>query len=290
MSSVPHSVKNSLLIAFRYLLKPLVRLATKNGVSFPDFSTVLKQAYVDVAVAKVKVPGQEVSEQEVSSMINVPIGDVQKLLRADGADDIFDTTDVSKTLPRLLHAWHTDPQYTGPYGVLKDLEFTKAMQTTAGGVPNFGTLAATYGPGISPDMLLEELIAAKCVQPVGSNYYRAVTRSYIPDPLSVGSIRLFARLVHNLCEAAEVNLRVESGSGKGLMQRDVYTRFGLTVDDLKAFDGYIRLRGQAFADDIDDWLTLRDRENDQKVIKTGISLFHFIVNDEDEAELSRLLN
>ncbi len=43
------SVKENLLAAFRYLLKPLVRLAVKNAVAFPEFSEVLKQAYIDVA-------------------------------------------------------------------------------------------------------------------------------------------------------------------------------------------------------------------------------------------------
>src|ERR1700682_4576844 len=48
-SQMPQPVKDNLLAAFRYLLKPLVRLAVKNAVAFPEFGEALKQAYVDVA-------------------------------------------------------------------------------------------------------------------------------------------------------------------------------------------------------------------------------------------------
>ena len=177
----------------------------------------------------------------------------------------------------------------GPYGVLKDLEFSRHGKQSSNAGPSFATLVATYCPGLSPETALNHLIEAKCVVAVGSDHYRAVKRTYVPDPLSAASILLFARVVHNLCEAAEVNLRRESASGRGLMQRNVYTRYGFTSEDLKNFDVFIRSRGQIFIDDIDTWLTDRDKEGGQNTIKTGIGLFHFIVNEEDELELSKQL-
>ena len=59
---MPQSVKENLLAAFGYLLKPLVRLAVKNGVSFPEFCEALKQAYVDVAAKQMTTSGKDPTE------------------------------------------------------------------------------------------------------------------------------------------------------------------------------------------------------------------------------------
>ncbi|MGA2778579.1 MAG: DUF6502 family protein [Steroidobacteraceae bacterium] len=282
---MPNSVKTSLLVAFRYLLKPLVRMAVKNGVSFPEFSTALKHAYVDVASRQIKAAGNLVTAEGIYVITSIEATEVDQMLRTEVQPHASDSDAQSLSpLPRVLNAWHTDSRYAGPYGVLRDLEFTRSAGSDG---MAFSDLAAAYCPGVSPRALLNELLASGCVKDVGSGFYRAVSRSYVPDPLSDKSIQLFARVVHNLCEAAELNLRRESAGGKGLMQRNVYTQLGFTADDLKAFDRYIRARGQTFIDDIDNWLSPRDKAGDLNVINTGISLFHFIVNDEDEADLSK---
>jgi hypothetical protein len=287
MSWVQHSVKNSLLSAFRYLLKPLVRMAIKNGVSFPEFSNALKQAYVDVASRQIKSAGMSVSSEGIFVITSIETKEVDKVLRADTEPHVELDAQAQSPLPRLLNAWHVDFQYTGPYGVLRDLEFTRS---TASEGKSFSDLAATYCPGISPRALLDELIRTECVKEVGAGVYRALGRSYVPDPLSDESIRLVAQVVHNLCETLEVNLRPESRGGKGLVQRTVYTRTGLSPEALKRLESHVRDRGQLFAEQIDDWFTNnQEREGSQGRFKTGIGIYHYVVNDEDELEFSKEL-
>ena len=84
---------------------------------------------------------------------------------------------------------------------------------------------------------------------------------YIPDPLSTESVLWFARVVHNVCETLEVNFRARvNGGGNGLVERTVYTVHGITIKDLQGFrvlSSLPELRGQIFADDIDNWLSER---------------------------------
>ena len=51
---VGQSVKHNLLAAFRYLLRPLVRIAIRNGIAYPDFAGMVQDAYVNVAAAQLK--------------------------------------------------------------------------------------------------------------------------------------------------------------------------------------------------------------------------------------------
>lgn len=283
------SVKRSLLAAYRYLLKPLVRLAVRNAVAFPEFRDVLKQAYVDVATRQLRVSGKEPTIEGISLIAHLEVTEIREVLDADGDLKFGVEAQKPNPLPTILAGWHTDINYTGPYGVLRDIEFARNSGSSERTSKTFTDLAATYCPGVSPRALLDELIRTGCVQDMGNGFYRALKRSYIPDPLSTQSILSFARVVHNICETLEVNFRAESKGGKGLIERTIYTVHGISRHDLKDFDKFIRVKGQNFADDIDNWLSERDKEGYEDNVKTGVGFYHYVVNDDDESALAKEL-
>ena len=126
------SVKENLLAAFRYLLKPLVRLAVKNAVAFPEFGEVLKQAYVDVARKQFEASGKEPTVEGISLIANIETSEVRDILGSNTEVKFGVAAQGSNPLPTALAAWHTDVNYTGPYGVLRDLEFFVAVVIKAG--------------------------------------------------------------------------------------------------------------------------------------------------------------
>jgi hypothetical protein len=125
------------------------------------------------------------------------------------------------------------------------------------------------------------------IEQVGNGFYRAVQRSYVPSPLSVPSILNLARVVHNLCETLEVNLRPIQERGKGRMERSIYTDHGIPRSEYPAFQDYLNIRGQEFADDIDNWMSARDVDGIQEPMKIGVGFYHFVVNEDDESMLSK---
>jgi hypothetical protein len=282
------SVKENLLAALRHLLKPLARLAIKNGATFPEFSNALKEAYTDAGARQLSSSGKEPTDEGIALITNIPTADVHSIRRSDAGARFSQAAEENNPLPTLLSAWHTDQKYTGPYGVLRDLPFSRAEDPKADAA-TFTDLAETYCPGISAKAILDELVRTGSVVHTGEGYYRALKRSYVPPPLSAKSLLLFARVVHNLCEAAERNLRPESQDGKGLIERTIYTVHGISKKDLSDFDKFIRARGQIFADDIDNWLSDRDKEGIPENIKTGVGFYHYIVNDEDDLTLAKEL-
>jgi hypothetical protein len=263
-------------------------MALKNGVLFPEFSVALKQAYIDVASRQNKVPGIAVTGEGMFVMTGIAAAEANNLLGANAAPSL--DVDAELPLARILNAWHTDARFTGPYGVLRDLEFEPRGAPGPGKQSNstFADLAHAYFPEISPKTLLEELLRLGCVRDVGNGFYRAIRRSYVPDPLSDDSIRLVAQIVHNLCETLEINIRPESRGGKGLVQRIVYADIGLSEDALNRFGTHVRTRGQVFADEIDDWLTSnQEKKENQGRFKTGVGYYHYVVNDDDESEFAK---
>lgn len=281
------SVKQNLLAAFRYLLKPLVRMAVKNGVLFPDFSEALKKAYVDVGAKQMADSKMDVTEEGISLISSVEVQQVREILQlADGTTYGRAAHEVSP-MTFILSAWHTDAKYLGPYGVLRDLEFaptpTIASAASADRTDTFSDLVRTHCPGISAQAVLDELLRIGAVQDVGNGFYRALRRSYIPTAMSAKSILYVARVMHNLAETLETNLRV--GDGGMLIERSIFTMHGISKKVHPSFDSFIRAKGQAFADDIDNWFTPHDAEGITDGMKVGVGFYHYVVNDEDESAL-----
>ena len=281
MSKVAHSVKSSLLVAFRYLLKPLVRMALKNGVLFSDFSSALKRTYIDVASRQIKAAGTTTTSEGIFVITGIEVTQVEEVLRAETLPDGESlSAQYQSPLPRILSAWHTDSRSTGPYGVLRDLPYSRDANHDL----SFCDLAATYCPEVSPRPLLDELIRSGCVKDVGNGFYRALERTYVTEPLSDDSIRQVAHAVHNLCETLEFNLRQKAGGRSTLLQRTVFSDTSVSVNAMPQLVGFVRERGQLFAEQIDDWFVNNQEPDASTGIKTGVGIYHYVANLEEDFE------
>jgi len=221
-------------------------------------------------------------------MTEIEQEDVRQVLRSPDEVKVADVDQRINAAVRVLLGWHTDRDYIGPYGLVRDLAFSTSEGKSKKDVSGFVDLAQQYCPGVRPKVLLDELIRTGCVQDLGNGFYRALTRSYVPEQLSAESIRRFAEVVHNVTETLEVNLR-RSVRGTGRIERTIWADYGLRPHDLAAFDKYLRERGQLFADDIDNWLSDRSQEGHPDAIQTGIGFYHYVVNSDDERDFGRAL-
>ena len=285
---VAQSVKHNLLAAFRYLIRPLVRIALRNGATYPEFVGVLKDAFVDVSSSQLLASGREPSADAIAVMTAI---DRDQVFRPafDAETDPDTGSDRSlSAAARLLVGWHTDREYIGPYGLVQDLEFTAASGKSKNDPRGFSELAQRYCPGFPARVLLDELIRTRCVQDLGNGFFRAITRLYVPEQLSPESIRRFAQVIHNVIETLEFNLR-KAAPGAGRIERTVFADYGLSRVDLAAFNKYVRARGQIFADDMDNWLSTRSEKGEQETIQTGIGFYHYVVNEEDERDFGESL-
>jgi hypothetical protein len=256
---------------------------------FPDFSEALKKAYVDVGANQMADSNMEVTEEGISLISSVEVQGVREILRkADGSAYGKAAHEVSP-MAIVLRAWHSDAKYLGPYGVLRDLEFEPKPPRTVGApesrAETFSELVRSYCPGIRPQAVLDELIRVGAAQGVGNGFYRALRRSYIRDAMSPENILYVARVMHNLAETLETNLR--AGAGGVLIERSIFTAYGIPKKMQASFDAFIRAKGQEFADDIDNWMTPHDVEGIVDGVKIGVSFYHYVVNEEDESALKK---
>lgn len=288
-SPVAQSVKHNLLAAVGYLLRPLVRIAIRNGVLFPEFCRIAEDAYVRVADYQLRHAGREPTADAISVMTEISANDVSTLLNTSDDARLIEVEAKINAAARILVGWHTDREYIGPYGLVRDLPFHGDVGQF-GKVDNKGfvELAQRHCAGYPPQALLDELIRTECVQDLGNGFYRAITRSYVPEQLSAESISRFAQVIHNVIETLELNLRTQLPEGRRI-ERTIFADHGLPREQLQEFDKYLRMRGQLFADDIDNWLSERSVEGYEDVVQTGIGFYHYVINEDDDRDFGRAL-
>jgi hypothetical protein len=254
---------------------------------FPEFTSALADAYVRVASAEIKAANGEVSVDAIHLVTEVDKSTAAEILASPIDTALPEAGKKVTATARVLLEWHSDRDYIGPYGLVRDLPF--ANTDPKRDATSFTALATKYCPSIPPKALLDELIRTGSVQDLGNGFYRAISRSYLPEQLSPESLRYFSQVVHRHIDTLEFNLRgPESVTGRRL-DRTVYPEFGLAKTDLPAFDRYLRQRAQLFADDVDNWLTDRSPGSDPtvEVVQTGVSFYHYVANEGDEDDFEK---
>jgi hypothetical protein len=296
---VVHSVKDNLLAAIRHVLRPLCRIAIRNGIGFADLSMALQNATVSAARAelsavgtlstlgKKELSGKELSDEEVGLMAGMTAQQVRGIHGTEASSS--GALNYSWAASEVLSGWHSDAFYLGPYGLLLDIPFSSVDSDRSPDARSFEALVRKYaGANISAEIVLDALLKAECVLNLGSGTLRCVARTYIAEQLSPENIQVFAEAVHNVIGTMAVNLK-RTVRGTGLIQRTVFADYGLSEEDLAKFNGFIRRTGEKFTNEVDTWFVTHSNKERQGPIKTGVGLYHYVENDVDREDYLELL-
>ena len=282
------SVKTGLLAAYLKLLRPLVRILLRHGVTYAEFSEVTKTVFVTIAAQEFKVPGKKMSKARIAIVTGLTRKEVQRLSSVDQKERFKLRTNLSR-IGRVLTGWHTDPDYTGPYGLPLEIRYDAAVPNDA----TFVRLVQQYSGDMTPRAMLDELLRVGAVVETDKNWYRVIRREYVPQTLAPDFLERVGRGVHDFIHTVEENMQKREGEA-GRFERTVRPDVGLKREDLPLFDGYVRQKCQSLLEEIDNWLTKLDTpdpKSGDEIVQTGVGIYHFVIKDEDhEKEIAELLN
>jgi hypothetical protein len=280
------SVKLGLLAAYAKLLRPLIRILLRHGVTYAELSEVVKTVYVATAAREFRVPGKKMSKARIAIVTGLTRKEVQRISEIDNKEKNGLKTNLSR-IGRVLSGWHTDPDFTGPYGMPLELRYDSEVAADA----TFVRLVQRYSGDMTPRAMLDELLRVGAVVETDQNWFKVVRREYVPHTLAPDFLERVGRGVHNFVHTIEMNMQ-KAGPGKGRFERTVRPDSGIKVEDLPLFDQYVRQKSQALLEDIDNWLTKLERPNkNDATIQTGVGIYHFVVEDDeyDEKNIKEML-
>jgi hypothetical protein len=273
------SVKRGLLAAYSKLLRPLVRILLRHGVTYAEFSEVVKTVFVTIAAQEFRVPGKKMSKARIAIVTGLTRKEVQRL-SSSSQDDRFNLRTNLSRIGRVLSGWHTDPDFTGPYGMPLEIRYDSDVPQDA----TFVRLVQQYSGDMTPRAMLDELLRVGAVVETDHNWFRAIRREYVPQTLAPDFLERVGRGVHDFIHTVEENIQKKPGE-PGRFERTVRPSAGIKVEDLPLLDAYVREKCQAMLEDIDNWLTKLDKPDARrgdKPIQTGVGIYHFVVKDEFE--------
>ncbi len=271
------SVRFGLLAAYRVLMRPLVRILVRHGVSYNEFNEVLKNVFVEVAESDFGIPGRKPSQSRVAILTGLTRKEVAKQKAIlDGDAEIKDVSNLNR-VTRVLLGWHTDSAYTGPYGMPLELPF----DSTAG--VGFTALVRKYSGDMAPRAMLDELLRVGAVEKIAAGSFKVLTRAYVPESLHADALERLGGVIKNFVTTVEFNTE-KSAPGAGRFERVVFADNGLRIELLPSFDRLLRTKGQQLLVELDNWLSSQEsidvaENSDAGTVKTGVGIYHFIEED-----------
>jgi hypothetical protein len=201
--------------------------------------------------------------------------------------DKYESGSKFNRLGRVLVGWHTDTDFTGPYGMPLELQY----ETANPGEPTITELVRRHSGDMSPRSILDELIRVGAVRETDVGWFRVLRREYIPQALGKNNFERTGVVVRNFVNTVDFNM-TKPAPGKGRFERHVIADDGIRAVDLPKFDNYVRERCQALLEEIDNWLTGLPKPNPKggdKVVHTGIGVYHYLMDDVDDRSFKDLL-
>lgn len=268
-----NGLKKAAFASSRMLLRPVIRLLLRCGVSWKELAELCKLVYVEVAAEDFGKRGRPANASRVAILTGLSRRDVKRakdLLR-DSDDAGFMAVERIDHASRVLSAWYQDPEFCDAKG--------KPRLLPLEGKGSFAVLLKRHAPDIPPTAMLKELQRVGAVRLTPQGKVRALARYFMPmslDPDSVvrsGSVLrdLATTVAHNQLRRDHQPSRFE-GRASNVRVRRVARR---------AFAEYLESRGMAFLEDVDTWLTLHEAKSaTEKTDRIGVGVY-LIMDDEE---------
>lgn len=282
-SELSTDARKQLLYAVRKVLGPIVRLLIRIGIGYQEFADLARGVYVESAIRDRVGPAFIPTRERVAIVTGLSRQQIDYYIENDEALPKARPS-LARIIPEVLHRWHTDPHYLGPYGIPIELEFDSPPERS------FKSLVAQVDPTVSAGLVLEDLLQAGCVAHSGEKHLRTVARWFVhPDGLTPHRLDNFGNTLAHLARTMEYNLDPANLEQKRL-ERFVFADKGLPREVLPTFEAHARNRTVQFLSDIDDWIAHSGKKSDSEDrVESGVNVFLYVEPPQDPRALSNLV-
>ncbi|MCL5965964.1 MAG: DUF6502 family protein [Deltaproteobacteria bacterium] len=256
------------------ILRPLVRVLLRNGIPYGAFADIAKRIYVDVATEEFGIPGRKQSKSRVAILTGLSRKEVLRVTRLPAHDDSEAIARYNRAA-RVIGGWLRDGRFQAADGNPADLPFEGEGGTLA-------ALVRTYSGDATPRAVLDELLRVGAVERTVEGNVRLVGRAYVPRTGETEKIAILGTDVADLVATIDHNIR---NPERPVIQRKV-SYDNLPAEAMPELRKLAGERGQALLEDLDRWLSARDRDATPAAGGTGrkragIGIYYF---EEDYGE------
>lgn len=265
------SINKTLNQAILRLLRPLVRLLLRNGISVHVFTDLLRWVYTDVAFREFGIAGKKQTISRVSVITGLSRKEVQRLRKLEVPMD-EEALQRYNRATRVISGWARDSCYTDKDGRPLPLPLD-------GPDASFNNLVKRFSGDMPVRAVLDELINVGAASIQADGTIKLLTRAYLPGADKKAKLNILGEDVADLI--ATINHNLEN-STTPLFQRKV-SYDNVPADILEKFNALCTEDSQSLLEKLDQWLAARDRDTNPSVRgkgrrRVGLGIYYF---DED---------
>lgn len=273
-NNVPN-MTDALRNAVLRLLRPLVRVLLRAGVSHAEFADLARQVFVEVADADFRLPGRKQTVARIAMLTGIQRKEVSRLRSLPERGDDERSAAYNRGV-RVIAGWRNDERFSGPEG-------PAALSAEA-----FAELVRAYSGDLPARAVRDELLRVGAIREARDGELELGSPAgYVPTDLDAaynimgGASRdLFETFAHNF-DAGRQETRLQLTTAYDNLPRRAVERFRhVSHEDCVALLGKF-----------DAWLAAHDRDATAPVAqpedgryRAGIGVYYFEEQIEAEVE------
>ena len=261
MSNPAHSILNESALK---ILRPLVRVLLRNGVSCGSFEELVRRAYVDEAFSLGAKSQQKTTTSSVSAQTGLSRKEVKRLSELQDANNA-DIEQKYNRAVRVISGWVNDNKFIDSSGAAKDLPLD-------GEDISFAALVKQYSGDVPTKAMLDLLVAAECVQ-LNDNKVKLVKHAYVPGKDSAEVLRILGSDTNELLNTIDHNLTAKDGDKR--FQRKVSSAV-LNRDSIEEFKNLSNKNSQSLLEELDAWLSQNEvNPDDENASYVSLGIYYY---------------
>lgn len=262
-------IRKTLTAAILKLLRPLVRLLLRNGITYGDFADLSRWVFMDVATKEFGIPGRKQTVSRVSIITGLTRKEVSRLQKIETPDDSAIAHQYNRAA-RVISGWLRDSQFHDKKGHPANLHFDK-------GKNSFSQLVKKHSGDIPPRAILDELIRVGTVAMDEKEKVCLMADGFVPRSGEKDKLHILGTDVQHLLSTIDYNLQQDSQTPR--FQRKV-AYDNLPSEAIPEFRKVSAKKAQELLIELDRILSASDRDLNPKVKgsgrkQAGIGIYYF---------------
>ena len=181
------------------LLRPLVKLCIRGGMTFPALAQLLRELFVNVAEHDFALEGKEQTDSRVSLLTGIHRKEVARLRGA--GTPVNETPATLSRTSAIIARWIAGPEFTDAKGDPLPLP-----RTADGDAPSFESLVASITKDVRPRAVLDEWVDRKLVTINDEDEIVLMESAFVPRGEDDRKWHYLGRNLHDHVAAAASNV------------------------------------------------------------------------------------
>jgi hypothetical protein len=262
-----NGLKQAAFASARLLLRPVVRLLLRCGVTWKELAELCKLVYVEVAAADFGKRGRPTNASRIAILTGLS-------RREEHGEAGLIAVEKINHASRVLSGWYQDAEFCSAAG--------KPRLLPLAGQSSFATLTKRYAPDIPATAMLKELKGVGAIRLTPQGKVRPLARYFMPMSLDPDAVVRAGSVLRDLADNVSYNQLRRDGERSRFEGRATSARVRRV--SRRAFADYLEKRGMAFLEDVDAWLSEHEAKNaKEKTDRVGVGVY-LIMDDEEVSE------